>query len=84
MLSLYLARAQAGKYKTKDGGSGEWTAKRFNESADVKREDRKIASFAYKTKQVRVLRRRRQCWCVGSHCAGFLARVPRKYVLVLG
>jgi hypothetical protein len=41
-----------GKFKTKDGGSGEWTAKRWSENTAVPRNDGKIASFAFRKKAV--------------------------------
>jgi hypothetical protein len=42
--------ACTGKYKTKDGGSGEWTATRFNDAMKFARTDGKITTFAYKSK----------------------------------
>jgi hypothetical protein len=41
-----------GKYKTKDGGEGSWSATRYSEMAAVPRADGKIAGFAFKKKAV--------------------------------
>ena len=41
-----------GKYKTKDGGDGEWRATKYSENAAVPRNDGKIASFAFRKKDI--------------------------------
>jgi hypothetical protein len=40
------------KFRTKDGGSGEWTAKRYSEMKAVPRDGGKITSFNFKDKKI--------------------------------
>lgn len=41
-----------GKFRGKDGATGEWTAKRVTETFNIQRQDGKIASFVFRDKKV--------------------------------